>query len=101
MSIFDTFKNGTVATFYSSGINWTWYLEVRSTWKYGRPKVEILRHYRIHNGDDGQPETLGQYEIIENNQRIACAVELRFKTAPNQCPTVCAIDNPRGLFDYH
>ena len=97
-SLFDVARNGDEFTFESSGINWIWYLKVRVVWPYGRMRVEILKHWRIHKEEENHPETVGTYDILENTRRQACAVSLWFSEP--QIRETCAVENVDNVFSY-
>lgn len=62
-------------TYMSSGINWIWYLKIEKP-KFGACDVIILNHWRVHKSDEQPNDVIGEYHLIEDRQRIVCAVQL-------------------------
>lgn len=92
-------KNGDIITLSDGGINWNWYLQAKIVWPHGAMKVEILKHYRVHKDDEGHPECVGSFRIIENTSRTACAVEISIRGDAGHT-RVCAVENPKNVFNY-
>ena len=91
----------------SSGMNWTWYLEVsfqgtpinnpEYEMRFAR-SVTINAHYRIHKGEDTTPDCEWEYFLIEDSKRVVCAVTLRKRDGTYT--KTYAVENRKSVFDY-
>lgn len=84
-------------TYMSSGINWTWYLTIEKP-EFGARDVIILKHFRVHNGDEQPNDVIGEYHLIEDRQRIVCAVQLT--NHDGYGIRIKAVANREYIFDY-
>lgn len=74
----------------SDGMNWTWYCEI--DWQgTGRGEATILRLWREHKGES-VTEGTGRYCLIEDSQRVVCAIEINGMTV--------AVKNREMIWNY-
>lgn len=94
----------------SAGMNWTWYLEVsfkgfpdvlannpEKAMQFAK-SVTIESHYRIHKSEDTTPDCEWEYFLIEDSQRVVCAVTL-WKRDGTYSKTY-AVENRQSVFSY-
>lgn len=93
LNVIDKANEGDELTFKCGVIHWTWFLTLRVGKTWGHRTVEVVRYWRIHNGDTGQPKCVkGSPTIYENRERTVVAIGLGYGIYP--------VDNPRYVFDY-
>lgn len=94
----------------SSGINWTWYLEMSfegypdflandpdKAMRFAK-SVTIQSHYRIHKCEDDTPNCEWEYFLIEDSQRVVCAVTLRKRDGTHS--KTYAVENRQPVYSY-
>ena len=87
-------------TYTSGGINWQWYLTVEFADEYAPKDLIIVKHWRMHKFHGPEhPQTCGSYRIIEDSERIACAVTLEDHTDGVHSKTY-AVANREHVFSY-
>lgn len=84
-------------TYMSSGINWTWYLKIEKP-AFGAKDVVILNHWRVHHSDESPNDVIGEYHLIEDRQRMVCAVQLT--NHDGYGTRTKAVVNRKYIFDY-
>lgn len=91
-------------TFYSSGINWVWYLTIEFI---GKSRCRIIRHWNIHQCATDHPKADFTFRMIEDSKPIpggwttrnAVAVRL-WRKSDGEAGKRLRVVNPGYVFGY-